>query len=110
MTLVRIAKLPGEPLSAAAEFHARELPRIRSELKVAPDHLTLVFAPADHSHRGWRLAAMQELARQYAPLRVNGIESDEEVAIAAAAAYLVGAKGVTGQLLALDGNGAGAVL
>lgn len=110
MALARVAQLPGEPLAAAAEFHARVLPGIRGELNDAPDHLTLVFAPADHSHRGWRLAAVQELAREYAPTRVNGIESDDDAAIAAGAAYLSGANGLTGQLLALDGKGAGPVL
>jgi hypothetical protein len=53
---------------------------------------------------------VQELAREYAPARVNAIESGEEQAIAAAAAYLSEAKGVTGQLLALDGKGAAPVL
>jgi len=110
MALLRVEELPGEPLAAAAEFHARMLPQIRMELGEGPDHLALVFAPAGHAHRGWRLAAVQALAREYAPLRVNGIESGEEPATAAAAAWLAGANGVTGQLLALDGKGAGPVL
>ena len=71
---------------------------------------TIVFAPADHTHRGWRLAVVQGLAREHAPLRVNAIESDDDVAIAAAAAYLGSADGVTGQFLPLDGVGAGKVV
>ncbi|MDG2005330.1 MAG: hypothetical protein P8J20_18560 [Novosphingobium sp.] len=110
MALVRLAQLPDEPLAAAAQFHASELPGIRRALDNRPDQLTLVFAPADHSHHAWRLAAVQELAREYAPLRVNAAVSDEDDAIAAAATYLSEAKGLTGQLLALDGNGAGPVL
>jgi hypothetical protein len=110
MTLLRIADLPREPLAAAAEFHARLLPEIRGALALAADHLILVFAPADHTHRGWRLAAVQELAREYAPARVNGVVGDEAAAIAGADAYLTEANGVTGQLLALDGKGAGQVL
>ena len=60
----------------------------------------LVFAPADHTHRGWRLAAVQELARAAAPLRVNGVAGDDDAAIAAADRLPRRAPGVTGQLLA----------
>lgn len=110
MALLRVAGLPDEPLAAAADFHARVLPEIRAELDGGPDHLALVFAPAGHAHRGWRRAAVQELAREYAPVRVNGVESAEDDAISVAEAYLARAKAVTGQLLALDGHGAGPVL
>jgi hypothetical protein len=41
---------------------------------------------------------------------VNALESDDEAAIAAAAGWLTDAGGVTGQLLPLDGTGAGPVL
>ncbi len=68
-------------------------------------HLTLVFPPADHSHRAWRLAAVQALAREHAPLRVNALESANEAAIAAGEAYIAGAPGVTGQYLPLDAAG-----
>ncbi len=72
--------------------------------------LVLIFSPADHSHRAWRLAAIQALAREYAPARVNALASDSEKAIAAALDYLQAAGGVTGQLLELDDTGAGEVL
>ena len=72
--------------------------------------LTLIFPPADHSHRAWRLAAVQALAREYAPVRVNALASKSESAIAAALAYLGTAEGVTGQLLELDDTGAGEVV
>ncbi len=97
MTLLRVGPLPDEPLDAAARFHAEILPRI------APGEaaLTLVFTPADHTHRGWRLAAVQSLARRWAPRRVNAVASADEVAIAAADTYLNAAPGVTGQYLPL---------
>ena len=101
--------LPAEPLGAAARFYGEELARIEA-LAVTPDHgehLVLIFPPADHSHRAWRLAAVQELARKYAPRRINALASSEEAAVAAAERYLAAAPGVTGQLLPLDGNGAG---
>ena len=72
--------------------------------------LTLVFAEADHTHRGWRLAAVQILAREHAPARVNALAGGNAAAIAAALAYLGAADGVTGQYLPLDDAGAGPVV
>ncbi len=70
----------------------------------------IVFPPADHTHSGWRLAAVQQLARDLAPLRVNAVASADEAAIAAAARYLTQAPGLTGQVLVLDDTGAGPVI
>lgn len=111
MALLRVGDLPEEALAAAARFHAEALPRIEAALASigAGDHFALAFAPADHTHHGWRLAAVQQLARVRAPIRVNGLESEDETAIAAALAYLATAPGVTGQLLRLDAAGAGGV-
>ena len=103
MQTIRVGQLPPEPLDAARAFHA-QIPTPTAE------NLTLIFAPADHTHRAWRAAAIQSLARQSAPARVNAIASDHEPAIASAIAYLSAAPGVTGQLLELDGTGAGEVL
>ena len=110
MALLRVAGLPQEPLAAAAQFYGEVLPAIRAALTTATDHLVLAFEPADHTHRGWRLAAVQQLARDHAPLRVNAVAGDDEAAIAAALAYLGTAGGITGQYLPLDGNGAAALL
>ncbi|MDB5723463.1 MAG: hypothetical protein JWQ16_217 [Novosphingobium sp.] len=74
------------------------------------EDVVLAFPTADHTHKGWRLAVVQQLARDAAPLRVNALSGGDEAAVAAAVAYLASAPGVTGQLLALDGNGAGEVL
>lgn len=110
MVVLRVGPLPGEALAAAAEFHARVLPRALAELESAGDGVTLIFEPADHTHSGWRLALIQGLAREHAPKRVNALAGDDEAALAAAARYLASAGGVTGQLLPVDGNGAGHVL
>jgi hypothetical protein len=110
MALLRVGALPAGALDAAAVFHADELPRLRAILARDGDDLVLVFAPAGHEHRGWRLAAVQQLAREHAPRRVNALESDDETAIAAALAYVSEAPGLTGQLLRLDRNGADALL
>jgi hypothetical protein len=109
MQLYRVDALPEGALAAAAQFHAAELPKLQDAL-ASGDHLVLVFAPADYTHRAWRLAAVQQLARDHAPGRVNALASDDEAAIAAAVRYIETAEGLTGQYLPLDGNGAGSVL
>lgn len=105
--LVRVGPLPDDALDAASAFHAGEVQRLRSAGAAA---ITCVFAPAGHDHTGWRRAAIQLLARESAPRRINAIASDDDAAINAAAAYLETAAGVTGQYLPLDGEGAGKVV
>ena len=108
--LLHVGPLPDDPLAAAAAFHADVLPRVLAELAAGVPLLTLVFAPAGHPHRAWREAAIQTIARERAPARINAIASAEEPAIAAAAAYVAAAPGLTGQYLVLDSHGAGAVI
>jgi len=107
--LLSVGSLPEEALAAAAQFHAQVLPRVLEVLGGGED-LVLVFAPADHTHRDWRNGVVRGLARQFTPIRVNAIFGDDEPAIAAAAEYLAHAPGVTGQLLPVDGTGAGPML
>lgn len=106
MELMWIAGLPNDPLEAAAAFHAEHVARLRT----ATQDLLLVFPGADHTHRGWRLAAVQMLARANSPLRINAVSGGGEAAIAAAADYLARAPGLTGQLISLDDEGAEAVI
>lgn len=94
---------------AAAQFHVQILPQALEVLLEGED-VILAFTAADHTHKAWRLAVVQQLARDAAPLRVNALAGGDEAAITAAVAYLAEAPGVTGQLLALDGNGADGVL
>ncbi|MEO0062662.1 MAG: hypothetical protein RLZZ08_1222 [Pseudomonadota bacterium] len=100
--VLRVGDLPQAPLDAAAAFHADWLPAARAAM--GNGDLVIVFQPAGHDHRAWRLAVVQELAREAAPLRVNGISGVDEAAIAETAAYLVSAPGITGQMLAVDGK------
>ena len=104
--VIAIAGLGDDPLPAAATFHAVWLPKVEVALAAKPDDLVLVFDPADHTHREWRLAAVRGLARAQAPRRINGL-AGEGAAVGAALAWLDRAPGVTGQYLALDGAGAG---
>ena len=108
--LYEIETLPDSALDAAKLFHATHLDGIENTVNLSGGSFIVAFPPADHSHRAWRLAAIQELARRFAPIRVNGIESDHCPAKLAARDYIENAPGLTGQLLKLDGNGAGALL
>jgi len=105
--LLRVGPLPEDALAAAAAFHGAVVPKV---LGSGEAMVTLVFAPAGHEHAGWRLAAVQSLARALSPARVNALASADEAAITAAASYLQSAPGVTGQYLVLDGAGAGPVV
>jgi hypothetical protein len=110
MAALRIDGLPPEPLDAAAAFHAHWLPQAIALTEADADSLVLLFPAADHTHREWRLATVQGLARRFAPLRVNALACDQAEPIDAALRYLAAAPGVTGQYLPLDGTGAGKVL
>jgi tRNA A37 threonylcarbamoyltransferase TsaD len=106
MALLRITGLPAAPLDAAAVFHGEWVVQVRASLIESTDEsLTLAFPLADHSHRGWRLAAVQELAREHAPRRINAVACADEPGLSAALALLEPCQGITGQLLALDGTG-----
>ena len=105
MQRIDVTGLPGTPSAAAAVFYGEWQERVQTAL--AKGSLALVFPPAGHEHGAWRLSAVQTLAREMAPARLNAIASDDETAIAAALAYLAAADGVTGQYLPLDSVGAG---
>ncbi len=101
--VLRIGGLPEAPLDAAAAFHAEWLLRGRAALAEGGD-LALVFAPADHAHHAWRLAAVQALAREAAPARVNGLVGGEGAPLEAMLGWLAGAGAITGQLLEVAGQ------
>jgi hypothetical protein len=100
-----IGNLPDGPLDAAAEYYATWLPKIRHNAGVGPPELViLVFEPAGHDHRGWRLAAVQDLARELSPGRVNAIVAPGGAVPREICDYLEQARGVTGQLLSVEGG------
>ncbi|HKX79383.1 MAG TPA: hypothetical protein VJM34_12760 [Novosphingobium sp.] len=101
----RVGPLPAEAMAASVQFHAEVLPRLLMVLEVGARSATLVFDPADHTHTGWRLAVVQQLARRHAPVRINAIASGDEAAIAATLEYIAAADGLTGQLLPVIGIG-----
>lgn len=107
MALCRISGLADAPLAAAADFYALAMPDVLSALERVDDHLLLVFPAASHDHDAWRLAAVQSLAREHAPVRVNAAAGDDAAALAAVEGWLDRVPGVTGQVFQLDGTGAG---
>lgn len=105
MKRIVIDDLPAEPLAAASVFYQHWLPHAERVISEGDD-VMLVFAPADHTHRAWRCAAIQELARQSVPRRANAV-AGEGAGIDAFAEYLTRAPGVTGQYFEEDDRGAG---
>ncbi len=96
--VLTIDDLPDGALDAAARFHARWLPEIRTVLEdreVAS--LVLVLPSAGYDHADWRRAAARDLARASAPVRVNIVGGGSEADVEATLAYLGDAPGVTGQ-------------
>jgi hypothetical protein len=100
--VLALSGLGDDPVAAAARFYAQY--GAQAQTMAAQGDLALVFPVADHTHRAWRLAAVQGLARGAVPHRVNALEGPP---VQAAIDYLAGAAGVTGQLLPIDGQGAG---
>lgn len=101
--LVSARGLPDAPLDAAERFHATVVQPVRA-LMASLGAVVVLFDTADHTHENWRVAAIQELAREAAPGRVNAIAGADPTAIDQAIAWLAQAPGVTGQILQVDGN------
>lgn len=105
--VIRVEGLPGAALDAAGVFHAEHLQRARAALAGKVDALALVFPEAPYDHAPWRRAVVADLARAAAPKRVNAVAGNDREAIEAALGWLEQAPGITGQLLPVDGTGAG---
>ncbi|MBD3728442.1 MAG: hypothetical protein IE933_01930 [Sphingomonadales bacterium] len=105
--MLDITGLPDGALDAAGAFHRDWLPRAREALAAGIDALVLLLPEAPYDHEGWRRAVVQDLARTHAPQRVNLLAGGDAAARAAMIEWLAGAPGITGQMLALDGQGAG---
>jgi len=97
--------LPSAPLDAAAHFHAELVPTIRRSFGKAAN-VVIVLRLADHAHDAWRLAAIQELAREAAPCRVNAVvgSAGDPDGTGEAIAFLHDSPGITGQILKVGGK------
>ena len=85
------------PLEAHAAFFADWLGRAKAALEdPATRSLTLVLAPASSEHDNWRRAVAGDLAREYAPKRVNIAAGVTGKSLNTLCMYLRDAPGVTG--------------
>lgn len=85
------------PLRAAAAFFEDDLALVRSHLEgPATASLTIIMPPASTAHRDWRQALAGDLAREYAPARVNIAAGHPGAALDALLGYLKNARAVTG--------------
>jgi hypothetical protein len=109
----------GHPADDAAHFYSTLLPMARKclagekpssdfGLEGELDAIAFIFPFGGKEHEGWQRAAIQTLAREAAPKRVNGVIGDDRNgidamhAIDAVTDWLEQAPGITGQLLAVD--------
>ncbi|MDN3645829.1 hypothetical protein QWY75_06390 [Pontixanthobacter aestiaquae] len=95
-----IKTLPGAALDAAQAIASDWLPAIRDHLSKG-EHLVVLLPQASYDHDDWRRAMVRDLARAYAPTRVNFITEGSDEAVEESVEYLSKANGVTGQYLPL---------
>lgn len=99
---LRIEILAENPLEAATDFYRNYLHRAQEALKGDAESLAIIFPSAASDHDDWRRAVARDLARQYAPKRVNLLGGGDVAAVKAMLAYLRAATGVTGQYCPLN--------
>jgi hypothetical protein len=99
--VARIPALPENALRASAEFYRDHLDALIEGAAGGVDAIAIVFAPAPYDHKAWRRAVLADLARQCAPVRINGVSGEDGPALSAALSWLDRSPGVTGQLLCL---------
>ena len=94
----RVGALPEAAIDASAAFYAQHLPAISLRAGEGPESLVVIFPEATYDHRTWRRAAIADLARAYAPVRIVGLAQGDSSNEARILAYLAAAPGVTGQM------------
>lgn len=90
-----------EPVAEAAEFYRSHIAPIQ-QLAEEHDCVTVIFGGSDKARTVWRRAAIESLAREQAPKRINGISGGQQDRIMATSRYLASAHGITGQVLLLS--------
>lgn len=99
---LRIEIPAANPLDAATDFFRNHLDRAQKALEGNADSLVIMLPSATSDHDDWRRAVARDLARQYAPKRVNLLGGGDFMAVEAMLAYLRAAPGVTGQYCPLN--------
>ncbi len=89
--------LPPGSLDAHALFVTQHLPQVRAMMdETGVSALAISLPPAGPEHDAWRRALAGDLAREYAPRRVNIAGGRDGAALDTVLAYLQDAPGVTG--------------
>ena len=101
MKIIEISALPTAPILAAEAFFRDHFPSISQQSSTKLLHFVLFLPPAETDHDDWRRAAARDLARKFAPSRVNIIGGGNDEACEKTLAYLRDAPGITGQYLPL---------
>lgn len=95
--VLEVGALPDISLDASRIFYAEYLEDAYAMLEGEQlDLLVVQMPPAGTDHDDWRRSLARDLARKYAPARVNVIGASEEAA-PELINYLLQAPGVTGQ-------------
>ena len=70
-SVLKVGELPVSALEAASLFHAEWVHKASDALDGDADNLAIVLPAAAYDHTDWRRAAAHDLARAFAPKRVN---------------------------------------
>ncbi len=100
METVRCSDLGDDAVAAAERFRTSYVPQVIARLKRGED-IAVVLLHASPDHADWRRATVRDLARAYAPARVNFTTASDVAREDRMLAYLAAAAGVTGQYLPL---------
>ena len=98
--IIRVERLPGSALDAAAAFHARWAQQVAAAAKDS-EFVIVVMDPAPFDHADWRRAAARDLARAHADNCINIVAGLEGAALARMVEFLGRAPAITGQYLPL---------
>ena len=98
--IVRVERLPGAALDAAAAFHAHWAQQVRDAARDS-EFVIVVLDPAPFDHADWRRAAARDLARAHADNCINIVAGLEGAALARMVEFLGRAPAIPGQSLPL---------
>lgn len=100
----QIDGLADRPSEAARQFYQHHWLGLREAIEQSAEALAILLPAAAVAHDDWRRAMVRDLARAYAPKRINAIGGGSPEARAAALDFVDKAPGVTGQYFPLEQN------